>query len=329
MVGKFIDIPVFAPTLEEFNNPDQYLQSIKSKAQHYGMAKIQCPELYRQELANLDLKEYPIPGNSVISQEVTARKTAERCVSVPEAGMAGDTTIHGKWGHVSNSQYRTSKKMRTLGAFQQHVQERLASSTSSRHRHRSSPLYAVDLRQSILATTIVPWQCDRFQTNIFPHLRQSIPGVSQPYVYLGTRGSLTAIHCEDGGAYSMNLLIQGEPKQWRGIQPKDNEFLETLTDVAHFDEYLSCAEYMSHKSVVPYATTLQNQEIDVLITCQLPGELVITYPTAYHWVWNEGFNVAEAWNYGDKEYLESLPLVQTCHCPYGTGISFTKNDFQL
>ena len=40
---------------------------------------------------------------------------------------------------------------------------------------------------------------------------------------------------------------------------------------------------------------------------QFPGEMVITWPLAYHQGWNEGVNVNEACGYGNKRWRELFP----------------------
>lgn len=333
-----IPVPTVYPRIDQFHDVDQYLNSIEAEIAKYGILKIQCPNKYKLELEQLDLSDYHIPnGKHIISQEISTiyrdkRRKENRWRCVPSAGMAGDAfrfpeeinnsmTSSGascimRWAHISNKSYHSRQSIKTMDSLP--------------HKNRYGlPLYVVDIEQSILKGTDFPWQFSRIKTNKFRDMKQKVPGVNSPFVYIGSHGAVTGVHHEDGGASSMNVLIQGASKQWRSIRPKDNDFFKSLTDLSHFQESLQCPEYISHKCILPYAETLLHHELDVMTTTQKPGDIIITYPMAYHWVWNEGRNVAEAWNHADEKYVESLPLAGTCRCPLGTGVVFTKEDFLI
>ena len=57
-----------------------------------------------------------------------------------------------------------------------------------------------------------------------------IPGVTQPYLYVGVWRSLFGWHKEDVDLYSINYLHSGKPKFWYSIDLDSNEDFENLSN---------------------------------------------------------------------------------------------------
>ena len=53
-----------------------------------------------------------------------------------------------------------------------------------------------------------------------------IPGVTNPYIYVGVWRSLFGWHKEDVDLYSINYLHYGKPKFWYSIDLDSNEDFE-------------------------------------------------------------------------------------------------------
>ena len=62
---------------------------------------------------------------------------------------------------------------------------------------------------------------------------------------------------------------------------------------------------------------------------QCPGDLVITFPGAFHTVVNAGTNVAEAINYAKRKWLEGTSGVAQCTCPKKDGIETIANSLKI
>ena len=144
-----------------------------------------------------------------------------------------------------------------------------------------------------------------------------IRGIHSPYFYVSrTEGTPFGMHIEDFAAYSLNYLHMGAPKCWRVVAPKDNAKLEEIMHVFLNPEerMLSsrgdkkpmrppqCSQFLRHKSVYVPEELLQDLNIGYTSVVQHQGEMVITFPFAYHQGYNTGPNIAEAIGYASDRW---------------------------
>lgn len=125
--------------------------------------------------------------------------------------------------------------------------------------------------------------------------RYQIPGVHTPYAYVSQSLSPFSMHIEDAGLQSANILYAGEPKLWVIIAPHYRQLLEEKLK-SNFRAISSYAQFMRHLALIISPQKLAEWEIDFLIVIQRPGELIITFPFAYHFSFNLRPNRAEAIN---------------------------------
>ncbi|KAH7033982.1 JmjC domain, hydroxylase-domain-containing protein [Macrophomina phaseolina] len=125
--------------------------------------------------------------------------------------------------------------------------------------------------------------------------RYQIPGIHTPYAYISQSVSPFSMHIEDAGLQSANILYAGEPKLWVIIAPHHREVLEERLK-SSFRATTSCAQFVRHLAPIISPQKLAEWEIDFSIVIQHPGELVVTFPFAYHFGFNLGPNRAEAIN---------------------------------
>ena len=158
-----------------------------------------------------------------------------------------------------------------------------------------------------------------------------IAGIQTPYFYLGTQGATFAIHLEDYAAFSLSFLHIGAPKHWVFVAPEDairlEEFCNTFCNVS-----LKCSQSVRHGMVYFPTAVMKDAGIRFIEVEQLPGDLIVTWPWAYHQGWNEGCNIAEACGYATgKEWPGMMaPLVgvseseATKHAKFAGGGAPTK-----
>jgi len=80
--------------------------------------------------------------------------------------------------------------------------------------------------------------------------KHHIPGVTQPYLYIGVWRSLFGWHKEDVDLYSINYLHHGHPKFWYSIDLDCNEQFETLANNYFSDLNKECSEFLRHKTTL-------------------------------------------------------------------------------
>lgn len=147
--------------------------------------------------------------------------------------------------------------------------------------------------------------------------KSRIRGIHSPYFYISrTEGTPFGMHIEDFAAYSLNYLHVGAPKCWKVVAPKDHAKLE---EVMHAflnpeERMLSsrtelkprrppqCSQFLRHKSVYLPEELLQLLNIEFTSVVQHQGEMVITFPFAYHEGYNSGPNIAEAIGYATDRW---------------------------
>lgn len=145
-------------------------------------------------------------------------------------------------------------------------------------------------------------------------LTSNIPGVTDPYLYAGTFGSVFCAHTEDLDLLSINYLHGGAPKVWYAVPMKDSQRFRNLAE--HHYPHLShtCPEFLRHKQCLLSPKILEKAGIPYQTTVQYPGEAVVTFPGSYHFGFNLGFNLAEATNFGIPEWIAIGKQASVCLC---------------
>ncbi|KAJ9634522.1 hypothetical protein H2199_008979 [Coniosporium tulheliwenetii] len=132
--------------------------------------------------------------------------------------------------------------------------------------------------------------------------RHAIPGIHCPYAYqaVDTFGTPFAMQHEDFGLFSLNHLYAGE-KIWTIIAPAHMEKLdEKLKSTS--PGISGCAQFLRHAATYIPCPLLDEWGIQFRIIRQMPREVIITFPRAYHQGFSVGATPAEASNYTDKDW---------------------------
>lgn len=142
----------------------------------------------------------------------------------------------------------------------------------------------------------------------------SIPGVTQPYLYVGVWRSLFGWHKEDVDLYSINYLHFGKPKFWYSIDLDCNEKFEQLANAFFKDLYKECPEFLRHKTTLIEPKILLANGIKMQKVVQHEREFVIARAKAYHSGFNSGFNIAEAVNFALPDWIPIGKEAGFCKC---------------
>jgi hypothetical protein len=84
---------------------------------------------------------------------------------------------------------------------------------------------------------------------------------------------------------------------------------------AYFPEdAMICSQFLRHKTKLINPSKLRQHGIRHSTVLQYPGEIVITFPGAYHAGFNHGFNIAEATNFATPQWLDTGRRARPCVC---------------
>ena len=167
------------------------------------------------------------------------------------------------------------------------------------------------------------WNINKLDSIV--NLLGSVPGVSSPYLYVGTWRSMFAYHVEDLNLYSINYLHAGASKSWYSIKQKDKKRFESLAVSYFVEEHQQCHEFLRHKTKMFSPLKLKEYGIEHSTVLQDAGEFIITFPGAYHAGFNHGLNVAESSNFATPRWFEIGVKAKRCICrPHSVDINVSR-----
>lgn len=143
---------------------------------------------------------------------------------------------------------------------------------------------------------------------------QRAPGIYDSYIYVGTWKSTFPWHTEDMDLYSLNYLHSGAAKTWYFIPPRHAAAFERLVDSLFPLTSAHCEAHLRHKTVLISPDLLTLHGIPFHRVTQYPGQLIVTFPYAYHAGFNHGFNVAEATNFATPRWVLYGIACRKCTC---------------
>ncbi|KAF9365905.1 hypothetical protein BGX34_007713 [Mortierella sp. NVP85] len=142
------------------------------------------------------------------------------------------------------------------------------------------------------------------QESLFRHIKSDISGMMIPWLYVGMCFSTFCWHNEDHYTYSINYMHWGETKTWYGIPASDAiQFEDTMRQaVPELFEHQPDLLFQLVTMLSP--GRLIENGVKVVALDQRPGQLVVTFPQAYHAGFNHGFNFAEAVNFAPPDWCQ-------------------------
>ncbi|KAL7606928.1 hypothetical protein Lser_V15G15609 [Lactuca serriola] len=147
----------------------------------------------------------------------------------------------------------------------------------------------------------------RLQKSALHWIKNSVPGLTDPMLYIGMLFSMFAWHVEDHYLYSINYHHCGAPKTWYGVPGSAaHEFEEAIQHHAYSKQIISkngAFELLAEKTTMFPPNILLQNHVPVYKLVQLPGEFVVTFPRAYHAGFSHGFNCGEAVNFATRDWF--------------------------
>lgn len=155
-----------------------------------------------------------------------------------------------------------------------------------------------------------PYSLDPWNLNILPlhseslfrYIKSDISGMTVPWLYVGMIFSTFCWHNEDHYAYSANYQHFGETKTWYGIPGEDAEKFEEAMRNAVPDLFEKQPDLLFQLVTLLQPDQLRRAGVNVYAVDQRAGQMVITFPQAYHAGFNHGFNFNEAVNFAPPDW---------------------------
>ncbi|PIA30397.1 hypothetical protein AQUCO_05600083v1 [Aquilegia coerulea] len=173
------------------------------------------------------------------------------------------------------------------------------------------PINGKKLREAGEASTVgeTPWNMrgvSRANGSLLKFMKEEIPGVTSPMVYLAMMFSSFAWHVEDYELHSLNYIHLGAAKTWYAV-PKDaavafEEVVRVHGYGGEVNPLVTCAS-LAEKTTLMSPEVLVGAGIPCCRLVQNAGEFVVTFPRAYHSGFSHGFNCSEAANIATPEWL--------------------------
>ncbi|XP_074381751.1 lysine-specific demethylase JMJ705-like isoform X2 [Apium graveolens] len=323
--------PEFHPTPEEFQDPIGYIHKIEKEASSFGICKIIPP--------------LPLPSRKTTNFELNKSFLACSASSKGESRPAFTTRVQHvglslRKDHPVIRPVRESGESCTLSEFEAKARawEKSYFKNCSMIKGVLNPLeletlywdaqagkaIEVEYGNDMPGSAFVELDRRRTSGNVnvgdtewnvrgaarakgcpLRFVKDDIPGVTSPMVYMGMMFSWFAWHVEDHDFHSLNYLHMGDAKTWYGV-PSDSAIA--------FEEAIRNHGYEGKKNFISYATLAQKTTVmspEVILDANIPccrlvqnaGEFVVTFPRAYHSGFSHGFNCAESSNIGTPEWL--------------------------
>ncbi|TPX09550.1 uncharacterized protein E0L32_009293 [Thyridium curvatum] len=155
-----------------------------------------------------------------------------------------------------------------------------------------------------------PYSTDPWNLNLLPlhpeslfrHIKSDISGMTVPWVYVGMIFSTFCWHNEDHYSYSANYQHFGATKTWYGIPGEDAEKFENAMREAVPELFETQPDLLFQLVTLLPPEQLKKAGVRVYAVDQRAGQLVITFPQAYHAGFNHGFNFNEAVNFAPCDW---------------------------
>ncbi|KAJ2641585.1 hypothetical protein GGF44_002052, partial [Coemansia sp. RSA 1694] len=177
------------------------------------------------------------------------------------------------------------------------------------------PMYGADVLGSLFPAeaAFAAWNMRRLP-GLLRLIGQRMPGVNDPYLYLGMWKATFAWHVEDMDLYSINYIHFGAPKAWYAVPVDAHGRFEMSMQNVFANDHKACAQFLRHKAFLLSPRFLAQQGIPFHRVVQRAGEIMLTFPHGYHAGFNHGFNCAESVNFALDRWLDVAWDSKHCEC---------------
>ncbi|KAI8593179.1 JmjC domain, hydroxylase-domain-containing protein [Geranomyces variabilis] len=336
-------VPVFKPTLEEFEDFAVFMQAIDGHGKAAGIVKVIPPPEWSARLPDITPALSTVKIRKPITQEISGTgadanlvvlsagcKTVRNAVESTDAGELPPTD--GQAAPRKVPRKRAAPPKPTPVSFDPSVTSSGFTDEYCAELERfywrniayAAPMYGADMLGSLFDADDVRTVLETSQKtnswnlahldNLLKRVKAKLPGVTMPYLYFGMWKATFAWHVEDMDLYSINYIHFGAPKQWYVVPPDVRDKFERVASETFLHEAEKCSEFLRHKTSILSPKYLASRGVNVNRVVQRAGEFMITFPYGYHQGFNFGFNCAESVNFALESWVEIGKQAGHCKC---------------
>jgi len=312
------EAPAFSPTVEEFEDPIRYIETIAPEASKFGICKI-IPPVKTAVPAGIVLnnKKYTFTTNV---QELGVYRPS-KFLKEKKFFRSGRTYTLQSFQQMANG--AMSKKFGCSGNLphgivEKHFWKEMLTYPNTNRVEYGSDVDGTGFSESLSCPLgASAWNLRDFakcSKSSLKHAQEQIAGVTEPMLYCGMLFSTFAWHVEDSYLNSINYHHLGSPKLWYGVPASDAKDFEKVAlshvlsqePVKKIDErdLDNAASMFIHKTTMFSPKVLVDNDVKVFKLVHEPGEFVVTFPNAYHGGFSTGFNLGEAVNFATSDWYE-------------------------
>ncbi|KAL5544010.1 hypothetical protein UlMin_007794 [Ulmus minor] len=330
--------PEYHPSLAEFQDPISYIFKIEKEASKYGICKIVppvAPSPKKTVIANLNKSLAARAGSSDGSNPKDPPTFTTRQQQIgfcPRRPRPVQRPVWQSGEYYSFQEFELKAK-----AFEKSYLRKCTKKGGGLSPLEIETLYwkatadkpfSVEYANDMPGSAFVPFNAkksreagesstlgetawnmravSRAKGSLLRFMKEEIPGVTSPMVYLAMLFSWFAWHVEDHDLHSLNYLHMGAGKTWYGVP---REAAVAFEEVVRVHGYGGEINPLVTFSTLGEKTTVISPEVFIgagVPCCRLvqnSGEFVVTFPRAYHTGFSHGFNCGEAANIATPEWL--------------------------
>ncbi|XP_057970392.1 lysine-specific demethylase REF6 isoform X2 [Malania oleifera] len=327
--------PEYHPTLSEFQDPISYIFKIEKEASKFGICKIVPPvppPPKKSAIANLNKSLAARATFSSPKSQKTAPTFTTRQQQIGFCPRRHRPVQRPVW---QSGEYYTFQEFEAKAkSFERNYLKKCPKKSLSALEFETlfwkacvDKPFSVEYANDMPGSAFVPvnakkkdageamsvgetnWNMravSRAKGSLLRFMKEEIPGVTSPMVYIAMMFSWFAWHVEDHDLHSLNYLHMGAGKTWYGV-PRDAAV--AFEEVVRVQGYSGEINPLVTFAILGEKTTVMSPEVFIsagIPCCRLvqnPGEFVVTFPRAYHSGFSHGFNCGEAANIATPEWL--------------------------
>ncbi|RLN50172.1 hypothetical protein BBJ29_006123 [Phytophthora kernoviae] len=286
---------VFYPTREEFADPIKYIASIEKEAARTGICKIVPPSGWKPPFA-IDLED----------EQVTFDTRKQKIHELEEGHAYGDGRVHTFRSYRASADKFRRRWFHSRGLDPDEMTSDEIEQEYWRIVEAGGPNVEVEYANDLDITEVgsgFPRSTKRFASQANKG-KEKVDFNDEEY-YRNTGWNLnnlpdaygSLLRHLDNYMSSINYHHLGAKKRWYGIPSSDAENFEAAMRTQVPERFREEPDLLLHLTTMVPPSTLQAKGVEVFTLVQEPGEIILTFPKAYHGGFSEGFNCNEAVNF--------------------------------